>query len=149
MALGILKSIMKKAVGKKLLTLDHLMTVASYVQVVFNEHPLCVTDNGDPNAVALTPNSITLGRNLRQFVHSTPDSDDADPDFALSSAKCIAMNKKLRATLASVHKHWVTEYLGFLARKYTARQKNSPHTKSLLLPDINDWVLIKDNSDKV
>ena len=26
------------------------------------------------------------------------------------------------------------------------RQKNCPHTKSLLIPKINDWVLVKDNS---
>ena len=122
------------------------MTVASYAQSVFNKRPLCVMDSGDTNIVPLTPNSITLGRNLRQFVRSNPDSDDADLDFAPSSAKCFEMNKKLRDTLTSVHKHWVSEYLGFLARKDAARQKNSPHTKSLLIPKINDWVLVKDNS---
>ena len=145
-ALGILKSIMKKAVKNKLLTLDQLMTVSSYAQAVFNERPLCVMDNGDPNVIPLTPNSLTLGRNLRQFAHSVTDSDDADPDFSLSSAKCISMNKKLRDTLASVHKNWVTEYLGFLARKDGVRQKNAPCTKSLIVPKINDWVLIKDNA---
>ena len=56
------------------------------------------------------------------------------------------MNRKLRATLASVHKHWVSEYLGFLSRKDAARQKNSPHTKSLLIPAVNDWVIVKDQS---
>ena len=145
-ALGILKSVMKKAVAKKLLTLDQLMTTASYAQAVFNERPLCVVEVGDANVVPLTPNSITIGRNLRQFVHSKPVSDDADTDFNPSSAKCLELNKKLRDTLKSVHKHWVSEYLSFLARKDAARQKGSPHTKSLLIPKLNDWVLVKDNS---
>ena len=145
-ALGILKSIMKKAVKNKLLTLDQLMTVSSYAQAVFNERPLCVMDNGDPNVVPLTPNSLTLGRNLRQFAHSVPESDGADPDFPLPGAKCSAMSKKLRDTLASVQKNWISEYLGFLARKDGVRQKGAPCTKSLIVPRKNDWVLVKDNN---
>ena len=100
---------------------------------------------GDANIVPLTPDSIILGRNLRQFVHNEFDCHETDQDFAPTSKKCFEMNKRLRATLASVHKHWVSEYLGFLSRKDAARQKNSPHTKSLLIPDVNDWVIIKDN----
>ena len=144
-ALGVLKSIMRKGVGKKLLTLDQLMTVASYAQAVFNERPLCVMEGGDANIVPLTPNSIILGRNLRQFVHNESDCHETDQDFVPTSKKCFEMNKKLRATLASVQKHWVSEYLGFLSRKDAARQKNSPHTKSLLIPEVNDWVIVRDN----
>ena len=36
--------------------------------------------------------------------------------------------------------------MGFLSRKDAARQKGSPHTKSLLIPKVNDWVLVKDQS---
>ena len=145
-SLGILKSIMKKSVKNKLLTLDQLMTVASYAQAVFNERPLCVMDNGDPNVVPLTPNSLVYGRNLRQFVHGSEDSGEIDPEFLVSSKRCEVMHKKLRSTLASVQKTWISEYLGFLARKDQFRQMNAPYTKSVLLPEVNDWVLLKDNS---
>ena len=144
--LGILKSIMKKSVKNRLLTLDQLMTVAAYAQAVFNERPLCILDNGDANFVPLTPNSLVFGRNLRQFVHGSGDSDEGDPNFVITKKSCEVMHKKLRSTLAAVHKTWISEYLGFLARKDAYRQKNSPFSKSQIEPNINDWVLIKDNS---
>ena len=82
--LGILKTIMKKSVKIKLLTLDQLLTVASYAQAIFNERPLCALDNSDVNFVPITPNTLVFGRNLRQFVHESGDSDAADPEFILS-----------------------------------------------------------------
>ena len=144
--LGILKSIMKKSVKNRLLTLDQLMTVSSYAQAIFNERPLCVLDNNDCNIVPLTPNTLVYGRNLRQFVHGSGSSDEGDPDYQITKKSCTIMHKKLRSTLAAVHKTWISEYLAFLARKDSNRQKNSPFTKSIIKPSINDWVLIKDNS---
>ena len=144
--LGILKSIMKKSVKNRLLTLDQLMTVASYAQAVFNERPLCVMDNNDINFVPLTPNTLVYGRNLRQFAHGSYRGDEGDPDYSITKESCVIMHKKLRSTLAAVNKIWISEYLGFLARKDAYRQKNSPFTKSIIIPKVNDWVLIKDNS---
>ena len=102
--------------------------------------------NGDANMVPLTPNSLTLGRNLKQFVHGPIDSDEADPDLSLLNAKCVTLHKRLKDTLAAVHKCWTSEYMGFLARKDASRQKSAPCTKSLIIPKIYDWVLVKDNS---
>ena len=56
------------------------------------------------------------------------------------------MHKKLRSTLAAVHKTWISEYLSFLARKDSLRQSSSPFTKSLIIPRVGDWVLIRDNT---
>ena len=56
------------------------------------------------------------------------------------------MHKKLRSTLAAVNKTRISGYLAFLARNDSNRQKNSPFTKSIIEPSINDLVLIKDNS---
>ena len=56
------------------------------------------------------------------------------------------MHKKLRSTLAAVHKTWISEYFSFLARKDSLRQSNSPFTKSQIKPHVGDWVLIKDNT---
>merc|ERR1712033_70142 len=127
------------------LTLDQLMTVSSYASAIFNERPLCVLDN-DPNVIALTPNFLVYGRNLRQFVRGSDSSDEVDPDYEISKKSCTVMHKKLRSTLESVHKTWMSEYLSFLARKDQNRQKLSPFTKSIIKPNINDWVLIRDNS---
>ena len=144
--LGILKTIMKKSVKNRLLTLDQLITVSSYAQAVFNERPLCVLDNSDTNFVPITPNTLVFGRNLRQFVHGAANSDKDDPDFQINKKTCSIMHKKLRSTLAAVHKTWISEYLSFLARKDSLRQSSSPFTKSLIIPRVGDWVLIRDNT---
>ena len=114
---------MKKSVRNRLLTLDQLMTVSSYATAIFNKRPLCVLDNNDPNIVPLTPNSLVYGRNLRQFVHSSDSSDENDPDYEITKRSCTIMHKKLRSTLAAVQKTWMSEYLSFLARKDSNRQK--------------------------
>ena len=129
---------MKKAVKNRLLTLDQLITVASYAQALFNERPLCVLDGSDPEFVPITPNTLVFGRNLRLFAHGAGSSDEYDPDFQVSAKSLSVMHKKLRSTLAAVHKSWLSEYLSFLARKDSFRQQNSPYTKSLLVPKVND-----------
>ena len=144
--LGILKSIMKKAIKNRLLTLDQLHTVACYAEGLFNERPLSVLDANDPNFVPITPNTLVYGRSLRHFDHSREDNDAKDPEFSLNTKSCEVMQKKLRSTLASVRKTWISEYLNFLARRDEARQKRSPSTKSIISPKVNDWVLIKDES---
>lgn len=73
-------------------------------------------------------------------------TDVNDPEFKVSSKSISVMSTKLRSTLASVRKTWVSQYLNFLARRDEARLKRSPHTKSIIKPCINDWVLIKDDS---
>ena len=122
------------------------MTVTSYAQAIFNERPLCVVENGDANMVPLTPNSLTLGRNLKQFVHGPLDSDEADPDLSLPNAKCVTLHKRLKDTLAAVHKCWTYENMGFLAIKVASKQSSAPCSKKLIIQKINDWVPIKNNS---
>ena len=79
-------------------------------------------------------------------MRGSDSSHEADPDYEISKKSCTVMHKKLRSTLESVHKTWTSEYLSFLARKDQNRQKLSPFTKSIIKPNINDWVLIRDNS---
>ena len=144
--LGILKQIMKKSVRNRLLTLDQLITVACYAEGLFNERPLSILEGSDPEVVPITPNTLVFGRNLRQFAHGIADGDQGDPDYIPSRRSYNVMHKKLRSTLAAVRKTWLSEYLSFLARKDAFRQKNAPFTKSLIVPQVNDWVLIKDKS---
>ena len=136
----------KRLRGKFLPTLVQLMSVTSCARTVLNKRLLCVVDSDDTNTVSFTGNSTTLGRNSGQVGHSNPGSNEAD--FNPTSAKCLELNKKLRDTFKSVHRHWVSEYLSFLARKDADRQKGSPHTKSLI-PKLNNWVLVNHNSNNL
>ena len=143
--IGILKSVMRKAVRNTVLTKDQLMTVACFAESCFNERPLCIMDSDDVDFVPLTPNSLVYGRSLRQFSHSVSDIDLHDPDFEISSKSLTVMARKLKSTLARVRKVWIDEYLNFLALKDSNRRAMGPATKSRLLPSVGDVVLIKDS----
>ena len=145
--IGILKTVIRKSVGNRILSRDQLLTVACYAESCFNERPLCVMDSSDVDFVPITPNTLVYGRNLRKFAHSVSEIDLNDPEFEISKKKLVVMARKLKSTLAQVRKTWHSEYLNFLATKDSARRARAPTTKSRLVPKVGDMVLIKDGKD--
>ena len=144
--LGLIKTIIKKSIGNKILSKSQLNTVATYAESIFNERPLQVLAGSDPDFIPVTPNVLVYGRSLRQFSHDLVEIDWNDPDFKLNNKDLSVMAKKLRSTLARVRKLWIQDYCNFLSTKDTIRQKMSPHNKSLILPQVGHYVLIKDDS---
>ena len=145
--LGILKSIIKKSIGNKILSCDSLCTIACYAESLFNERPLCIMDASDPDFLPITPNMLMYGRSLRHFNHDAEGLDLNDPEFVINHKSINWKLKKLKSYLAQVRKIWIRDYLQLLTKKDIERQKRSPYTKSLIQPKINDWVLIKDSSN--
>ena len=119
------------------------------MQSLFNERPLCIMDADDPDFIPITPNMLNYGRSLRHFNHDVESQDLNDPEFVLDNNSINWKWKKLKRNLAQLRKIWIHDYLHLLTKKDISRQKNSPHTKSLILPKVNDWVLIKDNANEL
>ena len=141
--LGIIKKVIKKTVGQKLLNIDEFATVVAYAECIFNERPLCELVN-DPDFLPITPNLLVYGYSHRHFNHSLSDLDLNDPNFkANSKEKLNARSIKLRSNLASIRKIFTNEYLALLADNDASRQKNSPSTKSIIVPKKDDFVAIK------
>ena len=59
--LGMLKTLMKKAMGNKKMNISQLETVATYAQSIFNERPLTMLNSTDEDFIAITPNMLDLG----------------------------------------------------------------------------------------
>ena len=144
-SIGLIKGIIKRSVGRKVLTFSQLRTVCAYAQAVFNERPLHVLANTDPDYVPITPHMLVFGRNLRMLSHDIMELNLQDPDYRKNKDISV-MALKLRDTLASVRKHWKKDYFHFLTAKDEQRNKSSPHTKSNIIPQINHYVLIKDDN---
>ena len=144
--LGILKCIMKKSIGNKILSHDQIHTIACYAESLFNERPLCVMDAGDPDFIPITPNMLNYGRNLRHFAHDIGSIDFNDPEFKLTNKNLNVMSRKLRSSLAQVRKIWIRDYLHLLTKRDNERQNRAPNTKSLIQPKVDDWVIIRDDS---
>ena len=144
--LGMLKTLMKKAMGKKKMTISQLETVATYAQSIFNERPLTMLNSSDEDFIAITPNMLVFGRNLRHFSHNLTEIDLNDPDFRVGKDLSV-MARKLRSNLAQIRKLWIQQYFSFLTSHDPLRQKMSPANKSCIIPKVNQYVLIKDDSD--
>ena len=147
--LGILKSVMKKSIGNKILSQDSLRTIACYAESLFNERPLCIMDANDPDFIPITPNMLNYGRSLRHFNHDAESIDLNDPEFVINHKSINWKIRKLKSYLAQVRKIWIRDYLHLLTKRDIERQKRSPYNKSLLQPKVNDWVLIKDSSNDI
>ena len=61
--LGMVKSCLKKSIGREKLSFTELLTALFEVQNVLNNHPLCFVYDVDVSDV-LTPNCLLYGRNL-------------------------------------------------------------------------------------
>ena len=142
--LGILKSVLRKSIGKAILSKDQLLTVACYAECIHNQRPLAIMDADDENFVPITPNFLLYGRNLQSVCHDLTAMDLEDPDFTIGKQKLSSVARKLKSTLSRIRNVWTTEYLHYLALKDPLRQSMAPATKSVLLPSSGDSVLIKD-----
>ena len=142
--LGILKSVLRKSIGKAILNQDQLLTVACYAESIHNQRPLAIMDADDVNFVPITPNFLLYGRNLQSVCHEFSAMDLDDPDYVIGKQKLSSVARKLKSTLTRIRNVWIHEYLHFLALKDPLRQSMAPATKSVLLPSTGDSVLIKD-----
>ena len=146
-SVDLIKGVLKKSIGKKILSFSQLRTAATYAEAVFNERPLHVITNTDPDYVPITPNLLIFGRNLRMLSHDMMDINLNDPDFKLNNKNLNIMALKLRDTLASIRKNWKNDYFHFLTLKDSLRNKSCINSKSLIMPKINHFILIKDNAE--
>ena len=97
--MGLIKGVIKRSIGKKILSFSQLRTVACYTEAVFNERPLHVLSNTDPDYVPITPNMLIFGRNPRILSRDMMGVDLNDPDFRTKKKNLNIMALKLRDTL--------------------------------------------------
>ena len=126
-----------------------MRTAAAYAEAVFNERPLHVLVDSDPDYVPITPNLLVFGRNLRLLGHDMLEINLKDPDFKTNNKNLNIMALKLRDTLASIRKNWKSAYFQYLTQKDSLRNKSCINSKSLISPKINHHVLIKDTELRI
>ena len=126
-----------------------MRTAAAYAEAVFNERPLHVLLDSDPDYIPITPNLLVFGRNLRLLGHDMLELNLKDPDFKTNNKNLNIMAIKLRDTLASIRKNWKSAYFQYLTQKDSLRNKSCINSKSLISPKINHHVLIKDTELRI
>ena len=129
--IGLMKSTLKKVLGRSLVLLAELSTLIKEIQAVLNDRPLTVI-NPDVNELQpLTPNHLIFGFNITSLPHPSLDSDDYDPNFGDRHA--ISRAQHYRTTL---YRHFVqrfhNEYLSFLREAHALHNNTRPLSKPLI-----------------
>ena len=149
--LGTVKSVIKKAMGKRVLSRDQFDTLIAYTECIVNDRPISYICSNDENQAPLTPNLLLFGRNLhRNFQSTVGDIDLNDPTYAFGNKGNLnTMCAKLRSTLSQVKKNWSADYLSFLKERDRNRTKNSPANKHLLKAAAGDVVIVATNNKEL
>ena len=141
--LGCLKNVIRKAVGKKLLSRDEFRTVVAYAEAVVNDRPMTYVSQADHDFVPLTPNVLLYGRNLRFDMRGIGEVDLNDPSYKFGSHGTLnIMCKRLKSTLIQVRKLWVQDYFAALREKDALRNRGSPASKYILEAQPGDVCLV-------
>ena len=106
---GMVKSCLKKSIGRKKLSFTELLTVLFEVENVLNNRPLCVVYDDDMSDV-LTPNCLLYGRNL------DPENKIVEEiDFGLIEGSDLRERKvALQNVVEHIWSVWYREYLSGL-----------------------------------
>ena len=139
--IGLMKSVLKKVLGRSLVMLTELSTLVKEIQAVLNDPPLTVMHPHVHELQPLTLNHLLFGFNVTPLPHPSLDSDEYDPNFGDSHA--ISRAQHHRTTL---YRHFLqrfhSEYLSLL-RETHAFRKNARHFATPLIKD-GDVVLVED-----
>lgn len=123
------KTLLRKAVGSRVLTFEHLNTIVIEAEGVLNSRPLVPLDSLSTDAISpLTPGHFLVGGPLK----SLPSRIDFRPNV-----DCLRRWNLVRRLSHDLWSRWKTEYLGHLQRrvKWKHPQRNLR---------VDDVVLVKD-----
>ena len=138
---GLMKSILKKVLGRSLVTLAELCTLIKEIQAVLNDRPHTVINPDVHELQPLTPNHLLFGFNITSLPHPSLDSEDYDPNFGDTNA--ISRAQHYRTTLyRHFLQHFHREYLQLLCETHAFR--NQPRTSATSLIKDGDVVLVAD-----
>ena len=139
--IGLVKSALKKVLGRSLITLAELYTLIKEIQAVLNDRPLTSLNSEIDDLEPLTPSHLLFGFNVTPLPHPPLDSVAYDPTFGDSDKVTRAQHQR-----TSLYNHFINRF----QREYmsTLREMHSNQNKKRLDPprtiQIGDVVLVAD-----
>lgn len=141
---GLVKSSLKKTIGKLCLSYEQLETILVEVEAVINSRPLVYVGQDINDGFSLTPAdfiSVNSNMSLPEF-----ESNDQDPEFQVrinSTESLVQRWKKGQGHLKMFWSVWRDQYLLSLRERFQTHLKG-PRVKAPIQPKIGDVVLIKE-----
>jgi hypothetical protein len=140
--IGIMKSCMKKVIGKSLLSLEELITLTTQVEAKMNDRPLTYLSDDRNDLQPLTPSHLMFGFRLTDFP-STVDIEELK-DEPFDHDRLNKRHKFLQVLLQHIWNRWHHEYLCALRERY-----NTGTTTPNKFPVVGQVVLIHNDNLRV
>ena len=141
---GLVKRSLRKAIGRKLLTNDQLLTVLKETEAVVNSRPLVYIGDDINSSVTITPGNFLC---LNQHTGIPETEIAADPSYKPSESsaeRLLQLWQKGQRLLDTFWKVWRDDYLLSLRERCQTRLK-CQRKQSEFSPNVGDVVLIKDD----
>ena len=141
--IGITKGVIKKALGKKLVTYDELLTIIIEVEGRVNDRPLTYLSSSSEDNIPISPSQLVNGHKINSLP-SVVDEIDLDEDYQFENPSNI--NKKHRNLLEILNQFWSLwrkEYL--LSLKERDKKMIPVKDSGDILAKEGDVVLLMDN----
>ena len=133
---GLTKGTLRKALYRKSITEEELITVLSEVEQHLNNRPLTYIDDDLNHPSPLTPAHLLYGRRLES--HQIFDiADQLNADFAEQSDLNVALSR-VSSIISKWKEIWEREYINSLREKFYGAQV--PHNGQI--PQVGDVVLV-------
>ena len=113
------KNVLKKTLGRSLVTLNELNTLVVEVEAVINDRPITYvpSDVGEPEP--LSPSMLARGHNITMLPHRFITKDDIDDlDYGINASDMQNRLKRLDILYRHCWKRWRSEYLPTLRHTY-------------------------------
>ena len=134
--IGILKSHLRKSIGRLLLTKEDLTVCLAEIASVMNERPLTTLVNDPESLDPITPNLLVFGHHL----DSIPYPEFQEDDFKDKSFEQPTAISDLYSTRALVRHNFLQrfqeEYLAYLRERHSYDNKLNNHTSQAKVGDV-------------
>lgn len=133
--IGIIKSSLKKTIGRALLSRVEFETFIKEVASIVNCRPLTKADNQSPDGHALTPSELVFGRRIIDLPHQEAEVQMNDPDYSNPSrVKDIMVKRSMFKS--KFQKQFDTQYLSSLRERHAQNCGHDPKTIKIKVGDV-------------
>jgi hypothetical protein len=146
--IGVLKPLIRRTIGRKLLPLTEMETFVKEVAAVVNDRPLTVSSSDIKDDLPLTPNKLIFGRNITPIAHSTDfEEDPADPSWQPDNETLSAHWKSQAKRFHHFREQFNREYLSLLRQRHAYDSTLDPNEPANIA--VGDLVIIYDEGHRL
>ena len=146
--IGLVKRNLRKCIGRRLLTLEQLVTLLCQVEATVNSRPLTYVAGDGEFAEVITPSHFLFtNRTVGTAIPiSCPPEDVEDPDFVVRNDSAQQLEQQLKSQVVCADKFWLTWQREYLASLRQGSSHHRQHNRVSGSPVVGEVVVVHDEN---